>query len=151
MKTSIRISCLAVIVLVGSTFTIQGASGPLKRDDLPPAKQHSFGLMSKITLPNGSSRTVRLDGVGCTESICSKVLIKAKTAGNSVIETWLDSIAAIRDIHESEALFVSKNGSEQRLSFIPDFRVLYIAKPGKATEKLDLAKIKSLEILGPAR
>ncbi|HYR84295.1 MAG TPA: hypothetical protein VE422_09485 [Terriglobia bacterium] len=150
MKTSIRISCLAVILLVGR-FTIQGASGPLKRDDPPTAKRHSFGLMSKITLPNGSSRTVRLDGVGCTESICSRVLIKAKTNGNSVIDTWLDSIAAIRDIHENEALFVSKDGSEQRLSFIPDFRVLYIASPGTATEKLDLARIKSLEILGPAK
>jgi hypothetical protein len=46
---------------------------------------------------------------------------------------------------------VLKDHSEQRLSLISDFRVLYLAKEGARNEKLDLAKIKSLEILGPAR
>ena len=60
---------------------------------------------------------------------------------------WLDSIAAIKDTTESNALLVMKNGAEERMSLVTDFRVLYLANQSRSSEKLDLAKIKSLEFL----
>jgi hypothetical protein len=153
MKISIiRTSSLAVVLLVAGTFASQGATGFLtSKEDNASAQEHLSGLMARITLPNGTTDTVRLDGIGCTESICSRVLIKAKTAKNALVEMSFDSIVAIRDVREDGALFVLKDHSEQRLSLVPDFRVLYLAKEGTRKEKLDLATIKSFEILRPGR
>ena len=153
MKISIiRTSSLAVVLLVAGTLASHGATGFLtSKEDNASAQEHLTSLMARITLPNGATETVRLDGIGCTESMCSRVLIKAKTAQSALVEMWFDSIVAIRDIHEDGALFVLKDHSEQRLSLVSDFRVLYVAKDGTRKEKLDLAKVKSFEILGPSR
>src|SRR5215831_18562399 len=148
----IRASSLAVVLVVAGTLASHGATGlSTNKENSASAQEHLSGLMARITLPNGATETVRLDGIGCTESICSRVLIKAKTTKNALVEMWFDSIVTIRDIRENGALFVLKDHSEQRLSLVSDFRVLYLAKEGTRKEKLDLAKVKSFEILGPSR
>ena len=139
--TTLRISCIAVLLLVPVTFTMKGASGP----------HHLSGLMAKITLPDGASRTIKLEGVGCPVGMCSRVVIKGKAEGDSLVSTWLDTIAAIQDTTEVDALFVLKDGTARRLSLVHDFRVLYIANRSGGTEKLDLANVKSVEFLAPAR
>src|SRR5262249_34482953 len=137
----IRMSSLAGVLLVLATLASHAASGSVtSRDGNGSPEEHLSGLMAKITLPDGATETVRLNGIGCTESICSRVLIKGKTTNNAVVELWFDSIVAIRDIRDNGALFVLKDHSEQRLSLISDFRVLYLAKEGTRNEKLDLAK-----------
>ena len=93
----------------------------------------------------------RIDGVGCAASICSRTVIKSKTDREPLVKTWLDSIAAIRDTTASDALFVLKDGTARRLSFVTDFRVLYLANRLGGTEKLDLAKLKSVEFLAPSK
>ena len=45
------------------------------------------------------------------------------------LQTWLDSIASIKDATANDALFVMKDGTEQRLAFVTDFRVLYVSNP----------------------
>ena len=40
-----------------------------------------------------------------------------------------------------------KNGNEQRMSLVTDFRVLYLTDRSHSSEKLDLAETKSLEFL----
>lgn len=40
-----------------------------------------------------------------------------------------------------------KDGTERRLAFMTDFRVLYVSNSNGRTEKLDLTKIQSLEFL----
>jgi hypothetical protein len=127
------VSCLLIV----ATLTTEGANGP--------------GLRAKVTLADGRTEIVRIDGIGCTESICSTVLTKAKTANNTLVEIWFDSIAAIRDIHQNDGVFVSKDGSERRLTFISDFRVLYASNADGTKEKIDLAKIKALEFVGVER
>jgi hypothetical protein len=87
----------------------------------------------------------RLEGVGCSASICSRTVIKSNAGSDSLVKTWLDSIAAIRDTTASDALFVLKDGTARRLSLVTDFRVLYLANRLGGTEKLDLAKVKSVE------
>ena len=68
-------------------------------------------------------------------------------SGDSLVSFWLDSIAAIKDTTENGALLVMKNGTERRMTLVTDFRVLYLANGSRSSEKLDLAKIKSLEFL----
>src|SRR5262249_36974491 len=147
----IRPSSVAVALLALCTLSPHSASGFVIKENQKSPQEHVSGLLARITLPNGVTETVRLDGIGCTESMCSRVLIKGKTTENALVEIWFDSIVAIRDIRDNGALFLLNDNSERRLSFIRDFSVLYLAKDGASKDKLDLTKIKSLEILAPRR
>jgi hypothetical protein len=131
---ALRASSFVCVLLVLTTFTIHGAN--------------LTGLMANATFADGTTQIVRIDGIGCTESMCSTVLMKAKNAKNALVEIRFDSIATIRDIRQNEAIFVAKDGTEQRLTLVSDFRVLYVSASSGAKRKIDLAKIKSLEILG---
>ena len=131
-KITLRVTVMAplLLLIVFSVHADGGATGPL----------------AKITLLNGTTRTVQLDGVGCSESICSRVAIKGRTERGSLVEMRLDTVAAIRRTAAGQTLFVLKDGKEQLLSLVPDFRVLYVVKrPG--TEKIDLSKVMSVEFL----
>lgn len=135
----LRMACIAAVVVL-PTFKSGGASLPAQVDG------HRSGLAARVIRADGTSRTVRLEGVGCTESMCSRVFIKSKVASGPPLQTWLDSVASIQDATASDALFVMRDGTEQRLAFVPDFRVLYVSNPNGGTEKLDLATIRSLEL-----
>jgi len=108
---------------------------------------HTSGLTARITLPDGTIRMAKIEGLGCSKSICSRFAIKGKTDGDSLVSFWLDTIAAIKKTTENGALLVMKDGTEHRLSLVTDFRVVYLANRSQSSEKLDLAKIKSLEFL----
>jgi hypothetical protein len=142
MKTTLRTICMTGALLLPISFAMPGASGPEKA-----GQGHSSGLTARIVMPDGTNRTARLEGVGCTVSICSRVAIEGKGENQSPVRSWLDAIAAIRDTTADDALFVMKDGTSQRLSLVKDFRVLYIANRLAGTEKLDLAKVKSVEFL----
>jgi len=110
--------------------------------------QHASSLTAKITLLNGASRTVALEGVGCTASICSRVAVDSRKPGDPVItKTWLDSIATIKDVTKDDALFVFRDRTQRRLAVIPLNRVLYIKSQSGRDEKINLATIKSLEFI----
>ena len=147
MKSVLRMSCIAAALLAPIAFTVSGAGEPPSVEDAG----HLSGLMAKITLLNGATRTVKLEGVGCPVSICSRTAIKGKSERDSLVRTWLDSLAAIQDTTVDSALFVMKDGTAQRRSLVKNFRVLYLANGLGWTEKVDLAKIQSIEFLQPPR
>jgi hypothetical protein len=131
-------SCLALALVTPAGFTMRGASR------LPQIEEgHASGLMAKISMSNGMTRTVRVEGVGCTASLCSRTAIRSSGEHDSTVKTWLDTIAAIKDTTPSDALFVMRDGTRRRMSLLNDFRVLYLA-PG---EKLDIARVKSIEFV----
>jgi hypothetical protein len=136
--------CIAAALLLPA-FKSGGASLPARVDG------HRSGLTARVVAADGTSRMVRLEGIGCTESMCSRVFIRSKAAGGAPLQTWLDSVASIQDATASDALFVMRDGTERRLAFVPDFRVLYVSNPNGRTEKLDLTTIQSIEFLAPAR
>jgi hypothetical protein len=101
-----------------------------------------------LTLLNGTTETVTLEGVGCSTSMCSRVAVASKERGAAVVtKTWLDSIAEIRNITKDDAGVRFKDGAERRLSIVPLNRVLYIQGPKGAAEKMDLARVRSVEFL----
>jgi hypothetical protein len=139
MKT-VRMGFVTMILLIPALKS--GAAG------LPShVEGHRSGLTARVTAADGTSRTIKLEGVGCTESMCSRVFIRSKSETEAPLRTWLDSVASVKDTSENDALFVMRDGTERRLSFVPDFRVLYVSNPSGRAEKLDLAKIRSLEFL----
>ena len=125
---------------------------------------HSSNLRAKITFLDGASRTIMLQGVGCSVGICSRHAIGARAASDSLVNTWLDTIAAIKEATEDDAVFVFKDGTEQRLSFVHGMsgaqdgrnkqsytRFLYATNQFGVERTIDLAKVKSVEFLAPER
>jgi hypothetical protein len=140
MKTLMRWSFLAALLLSPAAFTTRMASG-----------QSVFGLKAKITLLNGETHTMKIEGVGCTASICSRTVLKGKDDHDAMVTTPFDSVAAIKDTTGHNALFVMRDGSQRRISLVTDFRVLYLTSEAGAPEKMDLAKVKSIDFFRTAR
>ena len=94
---------------------------------------------------------ITLQGVGCSEAMCSRVAILSRAEGDSrMTKTWLDTVAAIKDITAGRALFVLKDGTSRRLSVVHDNRFLYFADQ-RGEGKIDLAGITAIEFLAPGR
>jgi hypothetical protein len=137
---------------------LAAAGGVIGRLPLPaafdrlPAKVdgHGSNLMARITLPDGTKRSITLQGIGCPAGMCSRVTIKGEVPRYEPASVWIDTIAAIRDTNEHDALFVMHDGSRKRLSLLHDFRVLYFVDRSGREGKVDLAKVESLEILTPS-
>jgi hypothetical protein len=134
--TALRIACIVTLLLIPAAFATQ-----------ENRQGHLSGLTARITLADGTIRTATIEGLGCSEAICSRVAIKGKADGDSLVSFWLDSIAGIRDTTDQDVLIVMKSGAAPRVSLVRDFRVLYLANRTLSPEKLDLGKIKSLEFL----
>ena len=151
MTNMFRAGSLAAGLLAIAPFT-SGANGSslVISVDQVSANHHLSGLMARITMRDGTTRTVKLEGVGCTQSICSRTAIKAKSESDSVVKTWFDGLAAIQETTSRDALFVMKDGTSKRMSLLTDFRVLYLANRLAGPERLDLAAVKSVEFVTPA-
>jgi len=140
----LRIGCVAMVLSIPA-FTSGEASLPSK------VEGHRSGMMARVVSVDGTTRTVRLEGWGCTESMCSRVFIRSKSENGVPQRTWFDSIASIKDATAADALFVMKDGMDLHQPFVPDYRVLYVSNRIGLTEKLDLAKIRSIEFLDPGK
>ena len=116
------------------------------------AKTGAAPLVARMTFANGQARTVTLEGVGCSEALCSRVAVKTRAEGDSrVTRTWLDTIAAIRDITSQTALFVLKDGTARRLSVVHDNQFLYFEGQDGTEGKINLAGVTLVEFLAPGR
>src|SRR5262249_5051713 len=138
----LQIGLLAAALLAPVTLTIRGAN----RTTLPAPDLEKATRTGKLTLFHGPSKLVKVEGVGCTRSICSRTLIKgwAKQAADSIA---IDQIDMIQDTTPSSALFVLKDGTERRLSLLNDFRVLYLQDESGKLQRVDVREIKSLDFL----
>ena len=139
--------CGSALLLISATLILKG-SGPAGPQ---PGEGHLAGLTARITLLDGTMKTAKLEGLGCTTSICSRVLIKGKESSGSEVKVWLDGISQIRDTSPTGASLIMKDGTQRRLSLLTDFRVLYLSAPSQKPEKLDLATVKLLEFLPSTR
>ena len=143
-----RIAGLAFITAIA--FHSTGATAPIDGPN-PQEAQHKSNLRAKITTLDGGTREFTLAGVGCTQSICSRTVIKGDSQAHALSRTWLDSIAAIKDTTKDSAVLVLKDGSERHISLLKDFRVLFLDLGGVGFKKVDLANVKSVEFLGTTR
>ena len=152
MKKTLQAGCISVCVLAIASL-VTGANGksaaPINVDQLS-ANHHQSDLTARITMRNGAVRTVKLEGVGCTQSICSRTAINATSESDALVRIRIESLAAIKDTTSHDALFVMNDGTSKRMSLLTGFRVLYLASRLSAPERLDLGAVKSVEFVTAA-
>ena len=129
------------------TLTLGGLRAPSSE-----AKGSAAPLVARMTLANGSTQTVALEGVGCSEALCSRVAVRTRAEGDSrVTRTWLDTIASIKDITSDTAVFVLTDGTARRLSVVHDNQFLYFEGQNGAAGKINLSGVKRVEFPAPGR
>ena len=133
-------------LLIAMSWAIDGVSA-----DQPNSTAHAAALTARVALPDGTTQMLTIDGFGGSVALCSKVFIRAKGSSSPAERIWIDTIAEIKDIADDSALFVMKDGTARRLSFVSDFRVLYFRGPNNSAKKLDLAKMRSLQMVAASK
>jgi hypothetical protein len=141
-STTFRIACLTTALLAPAGLFVRAAGSAVEALTI-----HAPQLEAKVTFRDGTSRTARLEGVGCTQSICSQTIIRGIGGSQGLVSSSLNSLAKIKDTSAGAASFLSTNGTERRLSLVKDFRVLYLRNQSGGTEKIDLESITSVEFL----
>ena len=137
MRTFLIFATLATILTVMPMYAERGA---------PSKHAEHAGPLIRLNVRDGSSQMVTLDGVGCDETICSRVAVNVRSLGNVIANrTRFADIAAIRDISEATATFVLKDGTTHRLSVVPDNRVLYVFDANHRAQKISLQRLTSVE------
>jgi hypothetical protein len=150
--------CSTILLIIATSVLVGGAATFSAARPVDAGLDHSSNLRAKITMPDGSSRSVVVQGVGCIVSMCSRVAVRSTESSarlaafglHKEMSTWLDSLAAIKDITKSEALFVFKDGSTRRLSIVDGNRFFYFANAHFGSGKIDVMKVRSIEFL-PSR
>ena len=111
MRTFMTSAVLATILTVMPMYAERG---------VPSEHVERAGQSIRLNVRDGSSQIVTLDGVGCDETICSRVAVNARSLGNVIANrTRFADIAAIRDISEGTATFV-RQAIETRTALSPD-------------------------------
>jgi len=133
-----RMALVGVLCVVGA-----GAASVAPRS-LSNLEGHHSSLKATLTMGDGTVRTIRLEGVGCLQDMCSRV--KAREQANSI---WLDGLASVSGISHTAgpvtATFKFKDGAERQASIIATNRVLYVQRPFGFTEKIDLASVSKID------
>lgn len=140
MKT---LSLAARLVAIAIVCVAAGAANIAPRS-LTNLEGHHSSLRATLTMTDGTTRAVNLEGVGCPESMCSRV--KARELANSI---WLDGLASVSGISQTAgpvtATFKFKNGTERQASIVATNRVLYVQRPLGFTEKIDLGSVSKID------
>ena len=115
-----------------------------------PRETRTAGLMIRITALNGPSRVETLDGIGCSEAICSRVFVRTlvEDEGRTVArDIPLDTVAAIEPRGGGHARVRFINGTVRRLVVPTGWRVLYLLDEAGRAKKVDLSELQSIEFL----
>ena len=138
---------ITAIVVAGPTVTSTWTQRVLVS---AAATHHPAGHMIRIVPRNGPAHVESLDGIGCTEAICSRVLVRALVEddeGTAVQQIPFDSIAGIEMVGGGDARIRSIDGTARRVIVAADNRVLYLIDGAGRTKTLDLGHVISIEFL----
>ncbi len=144
MQMPSRLSRIAVAGIVAFVCLAPslGVSSVGPHDD--PA--HKSSLRAIVTMTDGTTRTITLQGVGCPVGMCSRVHAKDINAN----DLWLDGLVSVCDISHNPvgpvtATFKFKNGDEHQASIVALNRVLYVKSHFGSNKKLDLAAVTKID------
>jgi hypothetical protein len=107
---------------------------------------HRSALPVTLTLTNGAQYSATLQGVGCTESMCSRV----RAHEWSWDSFWLDDLAGIRQISGGRSgpmrvVLGFKNGTERPATIIETNRVLYVTDSRGRSRTVDLGSLTQID------
>jgi hypothetical protein len=104
------------------------------------------GSAIRIVPRIGPPRIETLDGIGCSEAICSRVFVRARVEGAEA-KIRFDTIAAIEMLGGGDARVRFVDGTSRRVLVAADNRVLYLIDEAGRTKRLDLSDVHSIEFL----
>lgn len=106
--------------------------------------------MIRIIPRHGPARIETLDGIGCSEAICSRVFVRtlaSKERGTSARNIRFDAVAAIEMLGGGDARVRFIDGTIRRVLVAADNRVLYLVDEAGRATRLDLSDVVSIEFL----
>ena len=143
-----KASLLILIMLAGSPLASDVAVA--SRATSPAHQQLAAHRLVRLTPFSGPSRVATLEGVGCTEAICSRVGIR--TLGNDEGEQAdilvnFETITAIRPHDAGRASLELLDGTSRQIVIRIDNRVLYLSDDSLHTQKVDVGEFAAIEFL----
>ena len=141
------------IVLLMFAFVLAPLSSISKWTEVAlaaPTETRIADLTIRLTPLNGPSRVETLNGLGCSEAICSRVFVRTlvEDEGRTVTrDIPLDTVAAIESRGGGHARVRFINGTVQRLVVPIGWRVLYLLEDAGRTKRVDLSELHSIEFL----
>jgi hypothetical protein len=130
------LAAMVTLCLLGSMSFARPHTDPAHRSALPVT----------LVLASGARHSATLQGVGCTESICSTV----RAQDNHADSIWLDGLASVRPISGAtsgplQVVLVFKDGSERAASIMETNRVLYLTDSRGHKRTLDLGRLAQID------
>ena len=117
---------------------------------LANAGEPAGSLSIRIVPRNGPAHIETLDGIGCTEAICSRVFVRTllvNDEGAAVQHVDFDTIAAIEMLGAGDARVRLIDGTFQRVLVAADNRVLYLLDEAGRTKTVGLGDLAAIEFL----
>jgi hypothetical protein len=145
MQRTFVTSTLVVVAMLAATTMKPLNAGPTHEAKLsgPQAPR-----AARLTLQDGRCRLVAVEGVGCSEAICSRIAIRSRAiTDHSLSETHFDTLSAVNGLTQNGALFVMKDGSSRQVSVPWDNRVLYVVDSNGVRNKVLLSDVVALDFL----
>lgn len=135
-------SSVATLATVGTLCLLSSMSFARPHND--PA--HRTHLRVTLTLANGTRHAATLQGVGCTESMCSRV----RAQDNRADSIWLDGLASVREISGAssgslDVVLSFRDGTQRAASIRETNRILYLTDSRGHDRILDLASLTQLD------
>jgi hypothetical protein len=132
----------AIMAAIGTLCVVSTLTFARPHDD----PTHRSALIVTLTLPDGTQRTATLQGVGCTESMCSRV----RALDSRAKSVWLDHLSAVREISHNpsgpvHAVFTFRDGTERAASITDTNRVLYVRDWQGRDRTVDLASLIQID------
>jgi hypothetical protein len=146
LLSGLRTAAIALLVVLGGTGVASSITPWLPLPAVDDPNGHRSSLRATLTMSDGSTRPVTLQGVGCTTNICSRV----RALGANSESFWLDGIESVRGISCEKdgavtATFKLRDGTERQSSIVEGNRILYIRQRFGRVEKLDLASVARID------
>ena len=141
-------SVLMVVVFVSASWLATDLGGESSKTQGVAARSQQLHV--RLTSRSGLSRVATLDGVGCTEAICSRVAVRTRAiSGNEAGVTLVnfDAIAAMRMHRPGVATIDFVDGSSRQVVIPTENRVLYLFNDAHHPEKLNIGELSSIEFL----
>src|SRR5262245_43298199 len=141
-----RVACLIIVIVLAGPWP---ASKWVSRA-FASAGDTRHGLRIRINPRKGPAYVEPLNGIGCSETICSRVFVRALVEdgeGTVVQRIRFDAIAALEMLASGDARVRFHDGTSRRLLVAADNRVLYLMDETGRTRRVDLGNVVSIEFL----
>jgi len=144
----LKVSLMILIMLAGAPLAsdVAVASRPTSAAAQPRATHR----IVRLTPLSGPSRVATLEGVGCTEAICSRVAIRTlrdDEGEHADVLVDFETITAIKPREAGRATVVLTDGTSRQVVIPVDNRVLYLSDDSDRTQKVDVGEFAAIEFL----